>query len=151
MSVIRLTTANLEHFSRRIATLKSDSPRKWGSMSPAKMLAHLRLTLELSCGDRPVPDNSSWFSRKIYKYLVYHVFPWPKGRIKVPDQFSPEPEFSFDEERTKMLAAAQRFAETSAKEPTRSTVHFMFGPMTLEYWQHVHGRHFDHHLKQFGA
>src|SRR5690242_7542412 len=37
---------------RRLSTLELSSPRQWGKMNPAQMLAHCAIALEVPCGDR---------------------------------------------------------------------------------------------------
>jgi hypothetical protein len=150
MGVKPLNSANLGAFVARVGALREDSKRRWGSLRPAAM--HLNITTELSLGDIHAEDRSNMFSRLIGGRLVYHaLFPWPKGKIKVPPEYTPETNHSVDEERTRLVAMLTRFVETAEREPQRKTRHPMFGLFTLKYWQHVHGKHINHHLDQFGV
>ena len=47
--------ARVEEVKGRIAKLRPDSERLWGSMSAAQMVAHCAAGLELAAGDRRPP------------------------------------------------------------------------------------------------
>ena len=85
----------------------------------------------------------------IYALAVYGP-PWPKGKIKAPQVFFPEPG-EIESERAKCLGAMARFIEATEREPGRMGLHPVFGSLTLKAWQRLHGLHFEHHLTQFGA
>ena len=146
-----LSSTNKARFVSRINALTPQSPPRFGKLSAAEMIVHLRITITLSLGEIEAADQSTLFSRTILCWLVYNVMPWPKGRIKVPSQYTPPAEHGLDRERDDLLQAIDRFILSAEREPQRKAVHPMFGPLTLRYWQKAHGKHFDHHLYQFGV
>ncbi|NUM52860.1 MAG: DUF1569 domain-containing protein [Candidatus Hydrogenedentes bacterium] len=151
MALAKLTRENLHLFNDRISRLTSDTQPAWGGLSATRMLIHLRTVIEMSLEERAFQDRSTWFSRNIVRYLVFHVMPsWPKGKIKVPAEFTPEPQDGFEGERAKLFAAFNRFVDAAAAQPNRKTPHAMFGNLTLDYWTYMHARHFEHHFQQFG-
>ena len=95
------------------------------------MMVHLRIVVELSLGERERADRSTLFSRTVFRWFAFNVMPWPKGKIVVPDEFTPPPKESFDIERSNFLATVDRFLAEAEREPARKTLHPMFGPMTL--------------------
>lgn len=115
-------------------------------------MSHLRHTFQISLGEIEEADTSNFFMRTVGRILAFHVFTkWPGGRIKAPDSWTPEPTAAFEVERDQALAALDRFVEAATVDPTRRTVSPLLGPITLDYWQHVHGVHLAHHLRQFGV
>ncbi len=152
MAVLILNSANLNVFVARIEAIRSDSKRLFGMMEPAAMFSHLSAATELSLGEIESVDISNFFSRHVVKRLVFQTpMPWPKGKIKAPDYFTPPPKGDADAERARLIALIKRFIETAEREPNRKTQHPIFGQLTLKYWQRAHGKHFDHHFAQFGA
>lgn len=150
MQVKRLTSENLPLFKARIAKLAPDTPRQFGALSPAGMLRHLRAIIEISLEEVPAIDRSTFFTRNLMRVVAFHVLPtWPKGKIKAPDELTPDPG-EFEDERQKLYAAFDRFTDALHREPDRATLHPLFGRHPLRYWAHMHGRHFEHHFEQFG-
>jgi hypothetical protein len=146
---MELNRETLRQYKQRFDALTMSSQRKWGTLMPDGMLVHLRGVAELSLEERTAPDISNFFMRSIGRWLVFYVLPWPKGKIKVPPEWTPAPEGTLDEERARLFATMERFVERSAQEPNRIVLHPMFGQCTLKFWQRMHGVHFNHHLRQF--
>ena len=151
MASFVLTHKNWSTYLARFEKIEDATPRQWGQMDAPRMIRHLRRIVEISLAELPVEDQSNWYRRTIFCWLVFHVFPWPKGKIKVPDVYLPKPDGNVAEERGKLLEIMERFLSAADKEPRRRTTHPMFGPRTMENWRLIHGKHFDHHLRQFGA
>lgn len=150
MSVPLLTPANVPQIVARIEKLKPGAQRRWGTLDAPGMLRHLRRACELSLGNDPIEDQSNLFTRTVMRFLALYVIPWPKGKIKAPDHFTPPAEGDVASEFAKLKTELQRFAETAAREPGRIRSHPFFGKLTLATWSRVHGLHIDHHCKQFG-
>jgi oxepin-CoA hydrolase / 3-oxo-5,6-dehydrosuberyl-CoA semialdehyde dehydrogenase len=148
---VELNSKTLPQFKARFNALKMDTPRKWGSLNPDGMIVHLRGIVEVSLEERPFKDLSNIFTRNLYPFLVFYVFPWPKGGIKVPAEWTPPPQFPLEVEREALFKTVERFVERSEKEPERRATHPLFGSQSLKFWQRMHGKHFNHHLDQFGV
>ena len=142
---------NLPVFKSRLAAIRPNSACCWGTMTPEQMLAHLRRSVEISLGEYAVKDVSNILSRTVIRWLVFHVLPWPKGKLKVPAEWIPEPEEDIETERRRLGEALERFITAAEREPNRRSINPFFGPLSLAYCRRVHGKHFDHHLRQFGA
>ncbi len=134
----------------RIEHLAPDSERHWGKLTPIEMLAHLTMFFEIALGEIEVEDQSTFFSRTIMPHIIL-LMPWPKGKIKVPDTFIPEPEGDFEAERAKVLAAMERFIEATEREPNRRVQNPFLGLRPLKFHRGLYGKHMDHHLQQFGV
>jgi len=147
-----LDRARIPAFSKRIDALTADAHRHWGRMGPIEVLAHLRAALRLSLGQIKLPDESTaLFRNRVIQWLLLGPLPWPKGKIEAPSSFQPTPGDSMEEERAKLKKAMEQFVDALDGEPDRIAVHPAFGDLTLRKWAKLHGKHFDHHLRQFGA
>jgi len=152
MKLVPLNGANLSHFEKRCAAVSESSNRKWGQMSVTQMLNHLRLLVELSLEERQLPDVSNWLSRtKFFQWAIIEIMPWPKGKIKAPLTLNDPTLKPFAEEKQLFELSMKRFAEAVDSKPGRITRSPMVGPISLEKWSRLHGKHLDHHLNQFGV
>jgi uncharacterized protein DUF1569 len=134
----------------RLGGLRSDTGRKWGTMTAGEMVCHLAdcsaSILSGSQSKRPVKH------RPIFKWLaLYTSIPWPRGR-KTPASVDPRRSGTrpgdFESDRTRAVDSLRNFAV--APDAAFATSHAVFGSMTPRDWRHWACRHTDYHLKQFG-
>lgn len=151
MATAVLGTDVLGAISDRLQALKPETPRKWGSLDAHRLLTHLTFALRLSLGEEEGVDESTFMSRNIVKPLALYVLPWPRGKLKVPDQWTSPPKDTFEAERSILLETMQRFVDTAEREPDRVSLHPFFGPLSLRTWKRLHALHINHHLNQFGV
>ena len=152
MPAARLNTRTEPDYADRLRTLSADTPPQWGRMSATQMVAHLRRTVAISLGEHAVPDHSNVFTRTVARWIAFHLMGrWPRGVIKAPPEYTAEPAGDFEDERRALFEAIQRFTVAAEREPDRTGLSPLFGPMPLRYWQRVHGMHFEHHLRQFNG
>ncbi len=153
MSVTKLNQNNLDMFISCMEKLKPDSPRKWGTLDPARMLIHIHNTFKLSLEEKECLDISNFLTRtKLFRLIFFELLPVPRGKIKVPAVFTPEPEdgFDFETEKRDLVSTMQRFVEILEKNPDRKSRNPVLGIIDFRYWSIVHGNHLVHHFKQFG-
>jgi hypothetical protein len=141
----------LDEVQARLASLRPDSERVWGSMTVAQALAHCSLGMEMAAGDVRPP-----------RMLVGRIL---GGLIKSKALGNDEPmrrnsptvkvlvvkdDRDFGAERTRLSGLVERFAATG---PTGCTEHphAFFGKLTPAEWAELTYKHLDHHLRQFGA
>ena len=141
----------MSQFAERIGAIGPDAQRRWGTMTAGSMLAHLNRVFEISLGEFEIADRSIPVVRTVLRWLLFHVLPWPKGKAKAPVSTLPESTGDFASERQKVLAALQRFVEAAETDPQRIGINPIVGAQTLSYWRRIHGKHIDHHLRQFGV
>jgi len=148
-----LNRESLPLYRERIQRIDSGDRPRFGTMSPAKALAHLRLFTEMSIGEYKTEiDVSNVITRSgLFFWFMVDVLPWPKGKVKAPEEFSPAPKEEFEEERRLLLEAMERFVAVLEKEPDRRQRSPLVGPITMRKWSRIHGKHFIHHLSQFGV
>jgi Protein of unknown function (DUF1569) len=132
----------------RINTLTPLSPRQWGKMDIAQMLAHLQQPLEVALGIRTI--KGSFFMNLIlplFKKTLWDEKPWKKGLPTDATYITTGELKEFVAEKAKLLELISRFQE----KDVNLEKHPVFGRMNKEQWSKSAWKHIDHHLKQFGA
>jgi len=134
----------------RVANLRVDSQRQWGTMEVTEMLLHCNLANNgLLEADLPYrrPTVKQWLLRKIGLRVISRI---PRGR-KGPARLETKGKIdvsAFERER-------QRFIETVSKFPQHGKplkgVHPAMGSMRQREWGTLTWMHMDHHLRQFGV
>ena len=142
-------------YAERLGRISEQTPRRFGKMSAAELMAHLRRTFEISMGEQEAPFVGNWLTRtRLMKWFVIDSpMPWPKGRIKAPKSFSPEPEGDLEAERQRALEAMERFVERAATAgpDAMGGQSPLLGRMPWRRWSKLHARHVEHHCQQFGV
>jgi hypothetical protein len=134
----------------RLDAIRPDSPRQWGKMQPAQMLAHCAGALEEALGDSRPP-----------RMLIGYVLGWAIKRIALSDKpmgrnapTTPDGVIADDRdleaERRRLHAAIDRFVHGGDSACTTHP-HAFFGRLTPHEWAFMQHKHLDHHLRQFGA
>ena len=143
--------ARVDEVKRRMAQLRPDSERQWGSMSAAQAMAHCSRSMEWAVGDRvPKPMLVGGIIGRLIKQKVLgddapmrRNSPTAKGLVVKDD-------CDLDTERARLTGLIDRFAAAGAEGCARHP-HSFFGRMTPEEWAILTYKHLDHHLRQFGA
>lgn len=152
MRVTLLDRRHSQNFKDRLRSIPPDRRPLWGTMESSSMVRHLRFITEASLGEIETEDKSNFLSRNVIRFLFFYIITnWPKAKLNVPARYAPAPDGSYEEELAWLFQAIDRFVETAEREPDRIVVHELFGPVTLKFWRRIHGVHFAHHLRQFGA
>ena len=85
MPVVPLTAETSARFRERLGGIGPDTPRQWGSLSPAGLMAHLTVFFEFSLGESEGQDISNALTRtRLMRWFIIHAMPWPRGKIKAP-------------------------------------------------------------------
>ncbi|HEX7847906.1 MAG TPA: DUF1569 domain-containing protein [Chitinophagaceae bacterium] len=132
----------------RINTLTAASPRKWGKMDVAQMLAHLQLPIAIAYGTHQ--PKGSFVLRLVgplFKSKLWDDKPYKQGLPTDPTFIMIGSAKDFEQEKTKLLVLIEQFTETKVAGDR----HPVFGKMSKENWSMATWKHLDHHLKQFGV
>ena len=141
----------VQELKSRIASLRPDSPRQWGKMTPAQAMAHCAIAMELALGDRRPPRML------IGRLLGSIVKPMAFKESEPMRRNSPTiPGFAVSDNRDLAVETASltrlidRFA--AAGPPGCTThPHSFFGRLTPDEWSMWMYKHLDHHLQPFGV
>lgn len=143
----------LARLRERLGRLTPESPRRWGTLTPAEMLCHLGDAGDSVLGRRIPPGaQPSGRRRPLLKWLaLYTPMPWPKG---VPTRPGVNPREAgtrpgdFERDRVRVVEGLDALAAAPVEQ--LAPAHFLFGPMSRKDWHRWAFRHVDHHLRQFG-
>ncbi len=147
-----LNSSTLPEWKTRIGRISASSERRFGTLTAAGMLRHLRRTLEPVTGEYTVEgDMTNFFTRTVLFRTMFLAMPWPKGKVKAPDWLTPPAEGDVDSERQKLFATMEKFVAMLKADPTATSKNPLLGPVPLEYLSRLQGKHLDHHCQQFGV
>jgi Protein of unknown function (DUF1569) len=140
-----------QEMKQRIAQLKADSARQWGTMKPAQALEHCSRGVETALGDKKPPRVF------VGRLLGWIVKPKLMGNDEPLRRNTPtarvlvvKDERDLETERARLVGLIDRLA---AAGPAGCTTHphAFFGPLTPDEWAILMYKHLDHHLRQFGV
>ena len=134
----------------RIDKLQPASPRQWGKMDVAQMMAHCSATMDMASGQLNLPRI--FIGRLIapfFKPIYTNEKPFSKNgptdkKLVVADQR----DFAREQEQLKLKV--RQFHEGGEAKCTKHP-HPFFGALTPTEWARGSYKHLDHHLRQFGA
>ncbi len=132
----------------RVDRLDPQATARWGNFTPPKMLSHLIDAVRMALGDLPVPQRKSFLSNRVVRYLILHVFPFPKGAPTARQLLERAPE-NWDSD----VAALKGIIERAAAQSSGGTwqPHPAFGVLSTADWGVLIHKHVAHHLTQFGV
>jgi len=140
--------SNREEMKNAFANLTANAKPVWGNMTPQQMVEHMIDQVEHTNGKKiPTLDVSPEEAAKSKQLWIYTDVEIPRNVVLavLPGYIHPD------------LATAihQLFIELDAfhehfKQPGLTEIHGGFGHMDYNEWVIWHGKHFTHHLKQFG-
>ena len=134
----------------RIDSLQPASPRQWGKMDVAQMMAHCSATLDMASGRlNPPRALIGRVLGPIFKPIFTNKKPFSKNgptgkELVVADARD------FARERENLKGKVRQFHEGGEAKCTRHP-HPFFGALTPREWSCGMYKHLDHHLRQFGA
>mgnify|MGYP000483429911 CR=1 FL=1 len=135
----------------RLDTLAPSTPRLWGSMTPAQMLAHVNVSYEYTFGERT--DTPPWIMRMMLKIFMRSLLvgekPYAKNSRTAPSMVMKDAK-DFAVEMKRLKNYMQRiYDEGESAWDGRKQV--TLGVLTSKEWSNLYWKHLDHHLRQFGV
>lgn len=133
----------------RMSRLDPTAQPRWGSMTPHRMLCHLTDSLRVGLGELPAKRKPGPLANPVARWLLAYVIPFPKGKAQTaPEMLTTQPSnwnSDLADTRRYLLEAAQR-GPNGMWAP-----HPAFGDVCGKLYGVFIHKHFDHHLRQFGA
>ena len=142
--------ASRQEILTRLDRLTPDSPRQWGKMGPAQMMAHCANALEVATGDEP--RKLSLIGRLLGPLVRKKILgdqPFSRNSPTDPKFVIRDPR-DFAAEKGRLQSLIARFVELGPDHAGTCT-HSFFGRLNGEEWGRLMGKHLDHHLQQFGV
>ena len=143
-------TEAVNEIVQRINTLTRNSPRRWGKMEVAQMLAHCTAAMEVATGEKSPPRI---FIGRILGPFLKSSFTndKPLKRNGPTDKsFLVIDQRNFEKEKAKLIDIVTRFSAAGPEKVTKGP-HSFFGRLTPMQWATGMYKHLDHNLKQFGV
>ena len=131
----------------RLDTLRSDSPRQWGSMTVDQMLWHVNQFLAAAVGEGTLPVQKTPIPAPILRFFLIY-FPWPKSAPTNKGAVA-KAEHDFETERARCRALIARFVSRPIDGDWPMNASFAIANGRFE--SKLQARHLDHHFRQFGA
>jgi len=134
----------------RIDKVQPTSPRQWGKMDVAQIMAHCSATLDMASGRMNRPRV---FIGRLIGPFVKSIFtnekPFSKNsptdeKLVIADQRD------FAREQDQLKLKLRQFHQGGEAQCTRHP-HPFFGALTPQQWSRGMYKHLDHHLRQFGV
>jgi hypothetical protein len=135
----------------RLARLRPDSARQWGTMNAAQTVAHCAMSMEWAVGDRIPPRMAlaSILGRIIKPKVLGDDAPLRRNSPTAKDLVVPD-QRDLEAERNRLRGLIDRFVAAGPAGCTRNP-HSFFGRMKPDEWAILMYKHLDHHLRQFGV
>lgn len=140
----------VEEVISRIDTLQPETPRQWGKMDVAQMMAHCSGALDMASGRLNPPRI--FIGRLIgplFKPIYTNEKPFSRSSPTDP-QLVVSDQRDFSQERDRLKLSVRQFHEGGEAKCTRHP-HPFFGEFNPKQWSRGMYKHLDHHLRQFGA
>ena len=133
----------------RIDKLQPGSPRQWGKMDVAQMMAHCSGTMDMASGRMNLPRI---LIGRLIGGLAKPIYTneKPFGKNAPTDKtlvIADTRDFLCEQEQLKQKV--RQFHEGGEAKCTRHP-HPFFGKLTPQEWARGSYKHLDHHLRQFG-
>jgi hypothetical protein len=132
---------------RRLDALTPTSPRRWGKMSVDQMLWHMATAMELTMGRTTLDWTPPPIPGPIIRFFALEM-PWWKGMPTAPS-FVARAQYDFAEQKARCL----RLLDESVAMAEAGTLprHPAFKTDSPDWLMALQGKHFAHHLTQFGV
>jgi hypothetical protein len=134
----------------RLRSVRPEARPLWGRMTAPQMVVHLADQMRMTLGNaRWTPMPPAHLRWPGMKQAALYWLPWPKGEIQGPPEVFVTTPTDWDADIAAVEALVARFAArgTDGVWPE----HSHFGRLNGRQWGVFCYRHFDHHLRQFGA
>lgn len=141
--------ARCDELLHRLDRLKPDAKPQWGSFTARRMICHLSDSLRVAGGEVASEFKPGPLANPAVRWLLAYVIPFPKERAQTaPEMLLTQPadwQADLSAVREQLRAAAHRGPQgTWARHPA-------FGDVSGTLYGVFIYKHFDHHLRQFGA
>ncbi len=134
----------------RLLSLREEDAGRWGAMTAAEMVCHVRGAFRMAMGEIATDPVSLPIPRAVLKAgALWSPMPWKQNFMTVPALVRGTPAMQtgvFEQDRTGTITEMERFCRP---EQTRVD-HAFFGAMSFRDWMRWGYLHTDHHLRQFG-
>ena len=135
-----------------LCTVSNEPKALWGKMTFQHMVEHLCLAVRMSNGKLLVECYSPTEKQPTLKKILMSERPLPKnftnpmyGENLLPLEFA-----TIEEALSGLKQEIDDYINCFLQKPDSIYNNLIFGALNKEEWEVFHGKHFRHHLSQFG-
>ena len=145
---------DIELIEKRLEKLGTDTPAKFGVMTPQHMIEHLTVTIKISYNRIKIPEFELSEKQKFQKATLLDTpMDFPKG-VLAPGmnvgELMPLKSSYLAEAKKQLLSSILAYHDFFTTNPTATPVHPRLGKLDYAEWESFHPKHFKHHFEQFG-
>jgi DinB superfamily len=133
--------------------LKPGDQGKWGKMNAQQMIEHVTDFFDVSTGkikfDLVTPEEQLPKFREFLRSDKEFRENTKAPASVLGEEPSPLRNPSIEKAIKKLKDSVNEFFDFFEKDPERTTIHPVFGPLNFEEWVLLHYKHVNHHLRQF--
>ena len=127
---------------------------KWGKMNAQQMVEHVTAFFKVSTEKIKFPLLTPIEHLPKYKEFLFSEKEF-RENTKAPEEIIGEEALpvhykTMEEAVEKLGTEKENFIETFRADPSRKSLHPVFGELNFEEWVLLHHKHVTHHWKQFG-
>lgn len=140
---------NQKELRKLLSLLTPQTIPVWGKMKPQQMVEHLVDQVQWTNGKRiTVCERDEASAQNSKQVMIYTDAEIPRNLVVeiLPENYQ---YLDINAAIDQLMNELDDF-DNYFKEPGATSIHVGFGPMTYNEWLIWHGKHFAHHLKQFG-
>jgi oxepin-CoA hydrolase/3-oxo-5,6-dehydrosuberyl-CoA semialdehyde dehydrogenase len=137
---------------QRIERIPPDAKPAWGSMTPDALVRHLLATVKYSMGHTGKGEvTGPWYFRAVVGPLIFNgIIPIPRN-VPLPERTIKAQQAQEHADVETLHAVLEEYLNLVQAGELSPEPHPYFGHIGVDGWDKMHVRHFEHHLKQFGA
>jgi len=137
---------------RRIEGITAEARSLDTRVGGHELICHFNDSLREICGLQPPKSTANVIQRTLYKWLVFHVTPWPERTPRTPDALrafvGSKPMATFEADHDELVALLKTFEEKCQADGLPP--HSEFGALSRDDWGRYMFLHLDYHLTTFG-
>lgn len=143
--------AEAEQLKQRLARLRPNSQRLWGTMTAAQAVAHCSKGMEMAVGEIRTPRAlAGRLIGRVIKPMALRAGEPMRRNSPTAKELIVGDNRELDTEHERLSALIDQFAAAGSAGCTLHP-HPFFGSLTPDEWAVLMHKHLDHHLRQFGV
>lgn len=135
-----------------VKKLKGDEKGRWGKMNAQQMIEHVSAFFKVSTQKIHFPLITPVEHLPKYKEFLLSEKEFRENTKApvLPEEPLPLHYSNLQEAKDQLKKSVDDFFEFFKDDPSKTTLHPVFGQLNFNEWVQLHHKHITHHLKQFG-
>lgn len=139
-------------YFERLSSLTEQTVPRWGKMNAQQMVEHVADFFKVSTQkiSFPLVTPSEYLFKAREFLLSDKAFRENTKAPVLPEEPFPVKQASLEIAIAELTKEVEAFFTFFQNNPTKTTLHPVFGELNFEEWILLHHKHVTHHFKQFG-